>query len=149
MRNIAFFLTPKSSVVYVTPNMTLRQAIEKMENHRYKSISILTEDGGYYGVLTEGDILWLMKRNPDLNFKNTEKIRIEDVPRYWKYDPVSISEDMDSLIRVAEMQSFVPVVDDTGIFIGIIRRSDILNYCYSHMAVPDETSGADKPVPAT
>lgn len=147
MRNIAFFLTPKSSVVYVTRNMTVRQALEKMEKYRYKSISILNEDGSYYGVLTEGDILWEMKRNPGMTFKDTEKIRLEDCPRYWKYEPVSISADIESLIRVAEMQSFVPVVDDTGIFIGIIRRGDIMNYCYQHMAETDDTP-ADKPVPA-
>ena len=145
MRNIAFFLTPKSSVVYVTKNMTVRQALEKMEKHRYKSISILNEDGTYYGVLTEGDILWEMKRNPEMTFKDTEKIRLEDCPRYWKYEPVSISEDIDNLIRVAEMQSFVPVVDDTVIFIGIIRRGDIMNYCYQHMTDQDDKSSV-KPV---
>ena len=37
---------------------------------------------------------------------------------------------MDSLIELAGMQSFVPVVDDGDIFIGIIKRSDIINYCY-------------------
>lgn len=52
--NIAFFLTPKSEVVYLSKKMTLRQAMEKMEYHRYKAIPILDEDGGYYGVLTEG-----------------------------------------------------------------------------------------------
>ncbi|MGL5354218.1 MAG: CBS domain-containing protein, partial [Clostridium sp.] len=28
---------------------------------------------------------------------------------------------------------FVPVVDDDGIFIGIIKRSDIINYCYNQI----------------
>ena len=32
--NIAFFLTPKSEVVYLSKRMTLRQAMEKMEYHR-------------------------------------------------------------------------------------------------------------------
>ncbi|MFR2266605.1 MAG: CBS domain-containing protein, partial [Clostridium sp.] len=31
----------------------------------------------------------------------------------------------------ATTQNFVPVVDDEGIFIGIIKRSDIINYCYN------------------
>ena len=43
--NIAFFLTPKNEVFYVTDKMTLRQAMEKMEYHRYKSIPILDDDG--------------------------------------------------------------------------------------------------------
>ena len=118
--------------------MTLRQAMEKMEYHRYKAIPILDEDGGYYGVLTEGDILWEMKRNPQLTFQETEKLYIESIPRYWQYKPVPISATMDSLVTVAGMQSFVPVVDDSGIFIGIIKRGDILNYCYKQMKISVE-----------
>ncbi len=36
---------------------------------------------------------------------------------------------MEDLILLAKNQNFVPVVDDQGIFIGIIKRSDIINYC--------------------
>ena len=136
--NIAFFLTPKSDVVYLSKKMTLRQAMEKMEYHRYKAIPILDEEGGYYGVLTEGDILWEMKRNPGLTFQDTGKLLLENIPRYWQYKPVPISATMDSLINVANMQSFVPVVDDSGIFIGIIKRGDILNYCYKQMKISEE-----------
>ncbi|MBQ7064476.1 MAG: CBS domain-containing protein [Firmicutes bacterium] len=133
--NIAFFLTPKNEVFYVTDKMTLRQAMEKMEYHRYKSIPILDDDGRYVGVLTEGDILWQMKRNPQTCFQDTEKMSLMDLSRYWTYEPVSINADMDSLIRVAGMQSFVPVVDDAGTFIGIIKRGDILNYCYEQIKI--------------
>ncbi|MBS1335724.1 MAG: CBS domain-containing protein, partial [Blautia sp.] len=28
-------------------------------------------------------------------------------------------------------QNFVPVIDDKKIFIGIIRRKDIIEYCYN------------------
>ena len=86
----------------------------------------------------EGDILWEMKRNPQLTFQETEKLYIESIPRYWQYKPVPISATMDSLVTVAGMQSFVPVVDDSGIFIGIIKRGDILNYCYKQMKISVE-----------
>ena len=33
--NVAFFLSPKNEIVYLTETMTLRQAMEKMEYHRY------------------------------------------------------------------------------------------------------------------
>ena len=45
--------------------------------------------------------------------------------------PVSIDCDMEDLVEVAMRQNFVPVVDDADNFIGIIRRSDILKYCYT------------------
>ena len=79
-----------------------------------------------------------MKRNPQLTFQDTGKLSLENIPRYWQYQPVSINATMDSLVTVAGMQSFVPVVDDSGTFIGIIKRGDILNYCYKQMKISEE-----------
>ena len=61
--NLLFFLTPKAEVAYLYDDFTLRQAIEKMEYHRYSSIPILNRKGEYVGTITEGDILWAVKRN--------------------------------------------------------------------------------------
>ena len=36
--NIMFFLTPKSNVAYIYDDYSLRQALEKMEYHRYSAI---------------------------------------------------------------------------------------------------------------
>ena len=60
--NLLFFLTPKAEVAYLYDDFTLRQAIEKMEYHRYSSIPILNRKGEYVGTITEGDILWAVKR---------------------------------------------------------------------------------------
>lgn len=35
-------------------------------------------------------------------------------------------------------QNFVPVVDDEGRFIGIIRRKDIIQYCYEKSGIKEE-----------
>ena len=43
--NLLFFLTPKAEVAYLYDDFTLRQAIEKMEYHRYSSIPILNRKG--------------------------------------------------------------------------------------------------------
>ena len=37
-------------------------------------------------------------------------------------------KDMGELVRTATDQNFVPVVDDRGMFIGIVTRQDILRY---------------------
>lgn len=128
--NIAFFLTPKKDVACLNPNATMRQALEKMEYHRYTSIPIVDEEGKYVGTITEGDLLWKLKNTPDLNFKNTSKILIKDIDRHMDNKPVSIGADIESLISIATNQNFVPVVDDQQVFIGIIKRSEIINYCY-------------------
>ncbi len=128
--NIAFFLTPKSEVVCESLTSTMRQALERMEYHRYSAIPILDEDGKYIGTLTEGDLLWKLKNTPDLNFNNTTKVHIGDVPRRVINKPVHIDSDIEDLISKAVNQNFVPVVDDNNVFIGMIKRSDIINYYY-------------------
>ncbi|KXZ39706.1 CBS domain-containing protein [Alkalithermobacter thermoalcaliphilus JW-YL-7 = DSM 7308] len=131
--NIAFFLTPKKDVICLTPNSTMRQALEKMEYHRYTAVPIIDEEGRYVGTITEGDLLWMLKNTPDLNFKNTSKILLKDIPRHMDNKPVSINSNIEDLISVSVNQNFVPVIDDQNVFIGIIKRSDIINYCYKAM----------------
>ena len=131
--NIAFFLTPKKDIVYQKESSTMRQALERMEYHRYSAIPILNDEGGYVGTLTEGDLLWEMKNTPGLDFNNTSKIMISDIPRHFTNRPVRISCNMEDLLTTAAKQNFVPVIDDNNKFIGIIKRSDIINYCYEKM----------------
>jgi CBS domain-containing protein len=128
--NIAFFLTPKNDVVWVKDSATMRQALEKMEHHRYTAVPLIDNKGKYVGTLTEGDLLWKMKYTPDLTFKDSSTILINEIPRHMVNKPVSINSDIESLISLAKYQNFVPVVDDNNVFIGIIKRSDIINYCY-------------------
>ena len=131
--NIAFFLTPKNEVVCESVESTMRQVIEKMEHHGYTAIPLIDKYGKYVGTLTEGDLLWKLKNTMNLNFRNTETVKVKDIPRRVKHKSVTISEDIESLINLAVSQNFVPVVDDEGIFIGIIKRSDIINYCYKEL----------------
>lgn len=126
--NIAFFLIPKSEVVYMPLNSTMRQALERMEYHRYTAVPIVDENGKYAGTITEGDLLWMMKNTPGLTFANTEKIRLAEVPRRMTVNPVLIEARMEDLLSLAVSQSFVPVVDDSGVFIGIVRRREIIEY---------------------
>lgn len=131
--NIAYFLTPKANVVYLKSTSNMRQAMEKMEYHRYSAIPVISDDNKYVGTLTEGDLLWKMKNTPDLNFNNTNRIMLSEVPMHQKNAPVNIYCKIDNLITKAINQNFVPVVDDQDCFIGIIKRSSIINYCYESL----------------
>ncbi|SHH29666.1 CBS domain-containing protein [Clostridium grantii] len=129
--NIAFFLTPKSEVIYEKHTATMRQALERMEYHSYTAIPLIDSKGHYVGTLTEGDLLWKVKNSEDFSFRNVEKILVKDIPLSTKIEPVKINSDIEGLIDLAKSQNFVPVVDDNQIFIGIITRSDIINYCFN------------------
>lgn len=127
--NIAFFLTPKSEIIYVTTDATMRQVLEKMEYHTYSAIPLIHKSGKYVGAITEGDLLWKLKNTPELTIEGTSKVSIKDVKRHIISDTVSINSNIMDLVTLVKTQNFVPVVDDDGTFIGIIKRSDVINYC--------------------
>jgi CBS domain-containing protein len=126
--NIAFFLIPKKEVVCLPLNCTMRQALEKMEYHRYTAVPLLNEKGEYAGTITEGDLLWKLKNTPGLTFAGTERISLEEVPRRFINTAVRINAEMEDLLTLAITQNFIPVTDDGGIFIGIIRRREIIEH---------------------
>lgn len=129
--NIAYFITPKSDIVTLTDDMTIRQALEIMSFHKYTAVPVINALGQYMYTLSEGDILWHLKDKEGIMFKDTEKEMINDIDRHREMEAVQISADIDSLIEMAIHQSFVPVTDDQGIFIGIIKRSDLIHYSAS------------------
>lgn len=126
--NILFFLTPKSEVAYIHDDDSVRQALEKMEYHKYTAVPILTKQGQYVGTLTEGDLLWYIKNQLDLNLKEAKKIPVTSVPRRVNNDSVTASCKMEDLLDKAMQQNFVPVLDDGGHFIGIVKRKEIMKY---------------------
>jgi CBS-domain-containing membrane protein len=126
--NVAFFLTPKSAVAWVSTKATVRQAIERMENHRYTAVPLLTPEGQYFGTLTEGDLLWFLKQNPELRFEDTERLPLSSVQRRLDVRSVHIDAEIEELLARALDQNFVPVVDDREIFVGIVRRKAILEH---------------------
>jgi CBS domain-containing protein len=127
--NIAFFLIPKKDVAYLKVNSTMRQALERMEFHGYAAVPLIDSRGHYAGTLTEGDLLWKLKNTPDLTFSNTEKIHLHEIEQRTQNTPVTINAQINDLISRAIHQNFVPVTDDQGVFIGIVRRREIIEYC--------------------
>lgn len=130
--NILFFLKPKATVAYLYDDCTVRQGLEKMHAHGYTAIPVITRDGKYIGTVSEGDYLWyiVLKKAQEQNLKSLEDCYIKDILRNKRDKPVRISETMDSLLMRVMNQNFVPVVDDRGMFIGIITRKDIIKYFY-------------------
>lgn len=130
--NILFFLTPKAEVEFLDWNYSLRQALEKMQVHKYSSIPIISNEGEYVGTLTEGDMLWYFYNNNDTHMsqEELEEMPLTVVPRRIDYETVNASSNMEDLLSKIMKQNFVPVVDDCDNFIGIIKRKDVIQYYY-------------------
>lgn len=133
--NIAFFLVPKHEVVYLPVDSTMRQALEKMEYHQYNAFPLIDKHGKYAGTITEGDLLWKLKNTPGLTFTDTERVMLKEIPLHVQNTPVRVNAEMEGLLSLAIVQNIVPVVDDSETFIGIIRRSEIIEYYVKHHTI--------------
>lgn len=131
--NILFFLTPKSEVAFIYEDESLRQALDKMEYHKYSSVPVISRYGRYIGTITEGDMLWGIKNKFQLNFQEAETVPVTAIPRRMDYKPVRADAKMEDMIDRALDQNFIPVVDDQKNFIGIIKRKDIIKYFYDKL----------------
>ena len=124
--NVLFFLKPKQEVCVLHKNYTLRQGIEKMRQYGFAAVPVIDDEGQYCGTVTEGDLLRQVLQHE--NKAEWEQIPLREAMRTDVKKPVNVMADMDELLSVAVNQNFVPVVDDRGMFIGIVTRQDILRY---------------------
>ena len=127
MENILFFLTPKSEVQYLEEGCSIRQALEKMDSHHYRTIPVLSKDGKYLESLSEGDFLWFIK-DKGLNLKKCENMSISKITPERNYQSILLDKNMNELLSLIDIQRFVPVVDYSGTFIGIVTRKAVINH---------------------
>lgn len=137
MNSVLFFLLPKAMCAYLYDDYTVRQALEKMEFAGFTALPIINRRGEYRGTMTEGDLLWAMKNICGMDIRTAENHRIMEVFRRKDNVPVRVTTSMHDLIDRASTQNFVPVVDDKDAFIGIVKRSSIIQYC-KQMLYPEE-----------
>ncbi len=128
MNSIFDFFIPRIEVAYINTDDTLRQAMEKMEYHRYTAVPIVDTEDCFAGVLTEGDILWYIKKQGLGILKDAERINIMDIPRRSNVRCIGVAEPILSVIDLSLNQNFVPLSDDRGKFIGIITRKKIIDF---------------------
>ncbi|MDD3290539.1 MAG: CBS domain-containing protein [Eubacteriales bacterium] len=133
--NIAFFLIPKSDVAFLYDDYSLRQGLEKMKHHGYTAIPVINKEGKYLNTISEGDFLWHILKDESeteeltaMPMQSLELDSIRDLLGDDKNPPVSITASPEKLLSRALEQNFIPVIDDSGSFIGIVTRRDILKY---------------------
>ncbi|WP_373233360.1 CBS domain-containing protein [Cohnella sp.] len=125
---ISSFLLPKDKVSFITALVSMREAMEELELYHYTAIPVIDSEGKYVGTLSEGDLLWKLKNTPGLDFDNMEQVPVNEIKKRIYNECVSINAHMEDMLVLAADQNFVPVVDDNRVFLGIIRRKDIIEY---------------------
>lgn len=138
--NILTFLTPKDDTFYLGKKSTIRQALEKYDYHKFTVVPLIDDDGRYYSTVSEGDILRYIKNNAEFDLQIAENTTLDEIEHYRPYQGLSISCSLEQLIRLSLEQNFIPLVDDRGMYIGIIKRKDIIEYLYGRFTKEDDQS---------
>lgn len=124
--NVISLLTPKAKVAYLPEDCTIRQGLEKLRAHSFTALPVVARDGRYVGTVSEGDFLWFLVDRKDNSLRAQEKLPLGTLMRQGFNPAVSIRVSMSELMDRAMHQSFVPVVDDRGAFMGIVTRQTIM-----------------------
>lgn len=126
--NIMFFLKPKAEVNYLYDDNTMIKGLEKMRKHSYTAIPVIDRSGRYVGTVAQGDFLWKLVDLGSVRNAATDSVTVKDLIDANKNQALTTSASVDDVLERAMDQNFVPVVDDRGMFIGIVTRRDILRY---------------------
>ena len=128
MESIIQLLTPKKLTFYMDEDSTIRQALEKFDAHKFSVVPLVDKEGKYAGTLSEGDILRFIKNQSNFNIYLAENIEIKNIERYRPYKSIKIDALFSEVFALSLEQNFIPVVDDKDIYIGIIKRKEIIQY---------------------
>lgn len=126
--NVFELLTPKSSVAFILENSTVRQAIEKIIYHKFAVVPVLSANGEYVGTISEGDILRYLVAQKGMDKAACESVLIKDIEKYRSYAPVKVDASFEEIYEASLIQNFIPIVDDRNVFIGLIRRKEVVSY---------------------
>ena len=124
--NVISLLTPKTNVAWLYEDWTIRQGLEKLRFHGYTAIPVLAKDGSYVGTVSEGDFLWCLLDQGSGDIQTQEKQPLRRVIRPGFNPAVRIDVALEELVERALRQSFIPVVDDRGAFVGHVTRPHII-----------------------
>ncbi|MCR5348275.1 MAG: CBS domain-containing protein [Bacilli bacterium] len=122
--NLLSALIPKSEVATLDGNDTLRMAVEKMNHHRYAMIPVIGSQGHYLYSISTGDILFYLAEH-DMTLREMEEVPLGSVPVYRPLMALPVTSGNEEVIEALMNQNYVPLVDERGIFVGILTRKKL------------------------
>ena len=139
MATILGLITPKNTIYCVESGSTLRSVLEKFKFHKYSVVPFINKQGTYLGTISEGDLLRYITDLPNFSLQLAEKISIDIVERNRSYKALNNAATLPEVMALSLEQNFIPLVDDRGLFIGIVKRKDVIAFMFEKQM---EGSGA-------
>lgn len=131
--NTAFFLKPKSEVVFLYDDMPARAGAGR---DALEGLCLRSGDrprGRYLNTVSEGDFLAALAQTDGehlrmLSAQEAEGKKLSSILRDDRNPPSHIGDPVEALLTRTAAQNFVPIVDDRGVFIGIVTRRAVIHY---------------------
>ena len=123
--NVLSVLIPKAEVATLDGGDTVRAAVMKMSHHHYATIPVLGSQGHYLYSISTGDILFYLQEN-DMTLKEMEDVPLSSIPIYRPVMALPATSSKDEVTDTLLNQNFTPIVDERGIFIGIVTRRKLV-----------------------
>jgi CBS domain-containing protein len=122
------------------PTMTVRELIELFYRSGLSSVPVVNEEGRIVGIISERDIIEgalpgyfeVLYGITDMNHLSQKLREIENdrIEFYMIPEVVTVEEDEDDLVAadlmIRKNVKSLPVVNKDGIFVGVLRRIDLL-----------------------
>lgn len=122
------------------PTMTVRELIELFYRSGLSSVPVVNEEGRIVGIISERDIIEgalpgyfeVLYGITDMNHLSQKLREIENdrIEFYMTHEVITIEEDEDDLtaadLMIRKNVKSLPVVNKDGIFVGMLRRIDLL-----------------------
>ncbi len=122
------------------PSMTVRELIELFYRSGLSSVPVVNEEGRIVGIISERDIIEgalpgyfeVLYGITDMNHLSQKLREIEHdrIEFYMTPEVITIEEDEDDLtaadLMIRKNVKSLPVVNKDGVFVGMLRRIDLL-----------------------
>lgn len=129
--NLYQFFTPKARTFYLPSDATVAQALDKFDFHKFVAVPIVGEKGEYLSTVSEGDILRFLKNVANFDARAIGQTLVTQIEKYRPYRALDLSAPTESILQLSLEQNFIPLVDDRGAYLGILKRKEIIQYLYS------------------
>lgn len=125
-------MIPADNVANVMKEHPLEHALLLLSQAGYSTIPVLDKTDHFVGLLSLNDIVKKMMGIDGIDMSNLEELTVADV---MKTDVAIMRSDaeLEDILHLLVDAAFLPVLDEEGIFRGIVTRREILkavNYTF-------------------
>lgn len=130
--NKEHYLVPADNVASVLYTNPLEHALLVLSKVGYSKIPVLDKDDRFVGLIGLNDIVGKMIDLTRIDTDNLAGLTVADVMEIG-IDCIKPDCDLEDMLHLMVDNSFLPMVDDNRIFLGIVTRKEILK-SVNHMA---------------